>query len=98
MALKYKCVVTVGYPEKTNVTDLGYYNSAIIVNADGETIANRRNALIYYNDDKKWALEVPNGFFDGVISSLGNVALGTYKWQATDFKSETSPITLLWWR
>jgi hypothetical protein len=82
MALKYECVVTVGYPEKVErPASPGYYNSAIIVNADGKTIA---------NSDETWALE---GFFDGVIPGLGHVAMGICKWQTTDFNSETSLTT-----
>merc|ERR1711977_516740 len=79
-ALKYECVVTVGYPEKVDVTPKWpaspeYYNSAITVNADGETIANYRKSFLYYADET-WALEGPDGFFDGEIDGLGNVAMG----------------------
>jgi len=79
-ALKYECVVTVGYPEKVDITPKWpaspeYYNSAITVNADGETIANYRKSFLYYTDET-WALEGPDGFFDGEIEGLGNVAMG----------------------
>lgn len=79
-ALKYECVVTVGYPEKVDLTPKWpaspeYYNSAITVNADGETIANYRKSFLYYTDET-WALEGPDGFFDGEIEGLGNVAMG----------------------
>jgi protein N-terminal amidase len=82
-ALKYECVVTVGYPEKVDMTDRWpaspeYYNSAITVNAKGETIANYRKSFLYYHDET-WALEGPDGFFNGVIPRLGNVAMGICK-------------------
>ncbi|TAQ86292.1 hypothetical protein B7494_g5393 [Chlorociboria aeruginascens] len=79
-ALKYNCIVTVGYPEVVDVTlkrpsSLEYYNSAITVNADGETIANYRKSFLYYTDET-WALEGPDGFYTGAIEGLGNVAMG----------------------
>ncbi|RDW70097.1 hypothetical protein BP5796_08494 [Coleophoma crateriformis] len=79
-ALKYNCAVTVGYPEKVDVAPKWpaspeYYNSAITVNADGETIANYRKSFLYYTDET-WALEGPDGFFDGEVEGLGNVAMG----------------------
>ncbi|KAH9205970.1 carbon-nitrogen hydrolase [Leptodontidium sp. 2 PMI_412] len=89
-ALKYECVVTVGYPEKVDVTPKWpaspeYYNSAITVNADGETIANYRKSFLYYADET-WALEGPDGFFDGEIDGLGNVAMGICKWPTKSFE------------
>ncbi|PVH78587.1 carbon-nitrogen hydrolase [Cadophora sp. DSE1049] len=79
-ALKYDCVVTAGYPEKVDITPKWpaspeYYNSAITVNAEGETIANYRKSFLYYTDET-WALEGPDGFYDGEIDGLGNVAMG----------------------
>lgn len=79
-ALKYDCHVTVGYPEKVDITPKWpaspeYYNSAITVNREGETIANYRKTFLYYTDET-WALEGPDGFFDGEIDGLGNVAMG----------------------
>ncbi|PVH73230.1 hypothetical protein DL98DRAFT_659584 [Cadophora sp. DSE1049] len=89
-ALKYECVVTVGYPEEVDVTPKWpaspeYYNSAITVNADGETIANYRKSFLYYADET-WALEGPDGFFDGEIDGLGNVAMGICKWPTKSFE------------
>jgi protein N-terminal amidase len=86
-ALKHECVVIAGYPETVDIrpnwpASPEYYNSAIIVNADGETIANYRKAFLYYRDET-WALEGPDGFFDGVIPGLGNVAMGFGKWLTT---------------
>jgi len=79
-ALKHDCVVTVGYPEKVDITpkwpaNPEYYNSAITVNSEGETIANYRKSFLYYTDET-WALEGPDGFYDGEIEGLGNVAMG----------------------
>ncbi|PBP16608.1 hypothetical protein BUE80_DR012669 [Diplocarpon rosae] len=79
-ALKYDCVVTVGYPEKVDITPRWpaspeYYNSAITVSAEGETNANYRKSFLYYADET-WALEGPDGFYDGEIDGLGIVAMG----------------------
>ncbi|KFY31506.1 hypothetical protein V493_01035, partial [Pseudogymnoascus sp. VKM F-4281 (FW-2241)] len=79
-ALKYDCVVTVGYPEKVDISSKWpaspeYYSSVITVNKEGETIANYRKSFLYYTDET-WALEGPDGFYDGVIEGLGNVAMG----------------------
>lgn len=79
VALKYNCIVTAGYPEKVDVTAQWptgpeYYNSAIVVNDDGETIANYRKSFLYYTDET-WALE-GDGFFEGYIPGLGNTSIG----------------------
>jgi hypothetical protein len=79
-ALKYECLVVVGYPEKVDVsykwpTSPEYYNSAIIVNNDGETIGNYRKTHLYYTDET-WALEGNYGFYESHIRGLGNVAVG----------------------
>ncbi|RGP78166.1 hypothetical protein FLONG3_3735 [Fusarium longipes] len=92
VALKYNCVVTVGYPEKVDLSmrwpaNPEYYNSTIVVNAEGETIANYRKAFLYYTDES-WALEGNEGFFDGWIPGLGNTSIGIcmdlnpYKYEA----------------
>jgi protein N-terminal amidase len=91
-ALKYECVVTVGYPEKVDITahwptSPEYYNSAIVVDPDGNTIANYRKSFLFYSDET-WALEGPDGFFDGEIAGLGNVALGICKPPTKDFERE----------
>ncbi|KAF4489859.1 Protein N-terminal amidase [Colletotrichum fructicola Nara gc5] len=91
-ALKYNCNVVVGYPEKVDVssqwpTGPEYYNSAIVVNGDGETIANYRKNFLYYTDET-WALEGGKGFYEGWIPGLGNTSIGIcmdlnpYKFQA----------------
>ncbi|KJR83788.1 amidase [Sporothrix schenckii 1099-18] len=79
-ALKWNCNVVVGYPEKVDVaqkwpTSPEFYNSAIIVNQDGETIANYRKSFLYAVDET-WALEGQDGFFDGYVEGLGDVAMG----------------------
>jgi len=78
--------VIVGYPEKVDVSPSPeFYNSSIVVDSDGETIANYRKSFLYYNDDK-WALQGPDGFFGGSIEGLGNVAMGTCQWPTTSFE------------
>ena len=79
-ALKYDCAVVVGYPEKVDVraqwpASPEYYNSALIVNGDGDTIANYRKSFLYYTDET-WALEGKEGFFRGEIPRVGSTALG----------------------
>jgi protein N-terminal amidase len=79
-ALKYNCFVGVGYPEKVDVTQKWptspeYYNSLIVVNGEGETVANYRKSFLYYTDET-WALEGPDGFFDGHIAGLGDCSMG----------------------
>ncbi|PQE30731.1 hypothetical protein CJF32_00005908 [Rutstroemia sp. NJR-2017a WRK4] len=89
-ALKHNCIVTVGYPEKVDSSPRGsskleYYNSAVTVNQEGETIANYRKSFLYYTDET-WAHEGPDGFFDGQIDGLGNVAMGICKWPTKSFE------------
>lgn len=79
-ALKYNCNVVVGYPEKVDVaqkwpTSPEYYNSAIMISPDGDTIANYRKSFLYAVDET-WALEGQDGFFEGHIPELGDVAMG----------------------
>ncbi|UKZ57751.1 hypothetical protein TrVGV298_011612 [Trichoderma virens] len=78
-ALKHDCTVVVGYPEKVDPTlnwptDPQYYNSAIAVNGDGETVANYRKTHLYYTDET-WALEGSH-FFGGRLPGLGHTAMG----------------------
>lgn len=79
-ALKYNTAVVVGYPEKVDVSikwpcSPEYYNAAIIVNEDGETIGHYRKTHLYYTDET-WALEGPEGFFGADLPGLGGVAMG----------------------
>ncbi|KAI0166905.1 carbon-nitrogen hydrolase [Hypoxylon sp. FL1284] len=78
-ALKYNTKVVVGYPEKVDVahrwpTSPEYFNSAIIVDQNGDTIGHYRKTHLYYTDET-WALE-GSGFYKGQIQGLGNVAMG----------------------
>ncbi|KAK0635500.1 carbon-nitrogen hydrolase [Bombardia bombarda] len=81
-ALKYDCTVAVGYPEKVTASrrrpsvssSPEYYNSLIIVNGDGETVANYRKSFLYYTD-ATWALE-GGGFYAGEMEDFGQVAMG----------------------
>ncbi|OTA67273.1 carbon-nitrogen hydrolase [Hypoxylon sp. EC38] len=88
-ALKYNCTTIVGYPEKMDVsgrwpTSPEYYNSALIVNQDGDTIGHYRKTHLYYTDET-WALEGP-GFFKGRLPGInGNVAMGISPWHAFEF-------------
>jgi predicted amidohydrolase len=82
-ALKHNCYVVVGYPEKVTHSrkqnqQPEYYNSAIVVNPDGETVANYRKTHLYCTDET-WALESERGFFRGYIPELGNTAIGICK-------------------
>ncbi|KAL0943977.1 N-terminal amidase [Colletotrichum truncatum] len=90
-ALKYNCKVVAGYPEKVDVsgswpTGPEYYNSAIVVNEDGETIANYRKSFLYYTDET-WALEGP-GFYEGYIPGLGRTCIGVVLTIKSPYKFE----------
>lgn len=68
-----------GYPEKVDVSDRWptspeYYNSAIIVSNEGETIGNYRKHFLYMIDET-WALE-GNGFGRDNFPGLGQTAMG----------------------
>ncbi|KAI1776295.1 carbon-nitrogen hydrolase [Hypoxylon cercidicola] len=78
-ALKYNTKLVVGYPEKVDVahrwpTSPEYFNSAIIVDQNGDTIGHYRKTHLYYTDET-WALE-GSGFYKGHLPGLGNVAMG----------------------
>ncbi|KAI5464369.1 carbon-nitrogen hydrolase [Mariannaea sp. PMI_226] len=80
VALRYDCVVIAGYPEKADIsrkwpTGPEYYNSAILVNEDGEIIANCRKSSLFRTDET-WALEGNGGFCDAFVPRLGNVSMG----------------------
>lgn len=97
-ALKLDCKVAVGYPEKVEVPTSAssspkYYNSLLVVNEDGETLANYRKQHLYYTDEP-WSQEGTGGFFEGEIEGLGQTAMGIcmdinpYKFQAPWHKFE----------
>lgn len=87
VALKHNTNVVVGYPEKADVSGSlrngpdhsgpGYYNSAILVNSDGETVTNYRKTFLYPVDET-WAHE-GKGFYGGRVPGLGNTAIGICK-------------------
>ncbi|KAK3377790.1 carbon-nitrogen hydrolase [Podospora didyma] len=92
-ALKYDCTVAVGYPEKVDSSRRHrqraapeYYNSLILVNGDGETVANYRKSFLY-DTDTTWAQE-GQGFYGAEVDEFGKVAMGIcmdinpYKFQA----------------
>ncbi|KAJ4418954.1 hypothetical protein N0V85_001213 [Neurospora sp. IMI 360204] len=97
-ALKYDCTVAVGYPEKVGSSGSPrgsspeYYNSLLVVNGEGETVANYRKSFLYYTD-QTWALE-GGGFYGGRMEGFGNVAMGIcmdinpYKFEAPWHKFE----------
>ncbi|KAL2133652.1 hypothetical protein VTI74DRAFT_1967 [Chaetomium olivicolor] len=77
-ALKYDCTVVVGYAEKVDAAYPAaheYYNSALIVNRNGDTVGNYRKSFLYYTD-KIWARESADGFFRGKLPEFGNVVMG----------------------
>ncbi|KAL2258514.1 hypothetical protein VTK26DRAFT_8155 [Humicola hyalothermophila] len=79
-ALKHDCTVVIGYPEKADIssdrpTSPGYYNSALLVNGDGDIIGNYRKSFLY-DTDEVWALEGTDGFFKANMPPFGNIALG----------------------
>ncbi len=90
--------MTVGYPEKVDVspkwpTGPEYYNSAIVVNGDGETIANYRKSFLYYTDET-WALEGNRGFYDGFLPGLGNTSIGICKYLCSSLIETSADLDL----
>jgi protein N-terminal amidase len=73
-ARKYGCFITAGYPEKSGDEEGEFYNSAITVNPEGETVAHYRKTFLYETDER-WALE-GSGFYSGEIPKLGKAAIG----------------------
>lgn len=93
-ALRYNTTVVVGYPEKVDVTPTWptspeYYNSAIVVNQDGQTIGNYRKSFLYRTDET-WALEGRDGFFQGEIPGLGQTVMGICKFLIFQICHETT--------
>ncbi|KAK4032740.1 carbon-nitrogen hydrolase [Parachaetomium inaequale] len=84
-ARKYSCTVAVGYPERAETVgpEPDYYNSLIVVDSNGETLANYSKSFLYYTD-ATWAREGP-GFYGGRLGTLGQTAMGIcnpYKFEA----------------
>jgi protein N-terminal amidase len=89
-ASEYRCVVAVGYPEKTDVNlkepeQTKLYNSVVTVDSKGTVIGNYRKTFLYYTD-ATWAEEGPDGFFSGEIEGLGNTAMGICKFSTSRVK------------
>jgi len=79
-ALKFNTKVIVGYPEKVDVREKWpaspeYYNSAIMVNGEGENILNYRKRFLHRTDET-WALEGDGGFYSDDIVGLGKTVVG----------------------
>jgi predicted amidohydrolase len=79
-ALKLNTRVIVGYPEKVDIREKWpaspeYYDSAIMVNGDGENVLNYRKHFLYKTDET-WALEGDGGFYNGDIPGLGKTVVG----------------------
>jgi protein N-terminal amidase len=87
VALKYDCSVVVGYPERSeaSTTDFttvsGIYNSALVINGEGETIVNYRKKLLH-PAERIWASDSHQDFFFKDVKGLGRVAMGI----STDLK------------
>lgn len=82
VALKHNTNVVVGYPEKVDGSRdfrsrSKYYNSAILVNGDGETIANYRKASLDPVDET-WAHE-GREFYGDRLPGLDHTAIGIGK-------------------
>ncbi|KAF4454401.1 carbon-nitrogen family protein [Fusarium austroafricanum] len=83
VALKYDCTVVVGYPEKfQNASALDKstslppnYNSALVINEEGETVANYRKRFLA-STDETWAREGQDNFLNRPIPKLGMVLMG----------------------
>lgn len=52
-----------------------YYDSAIMVNGDGENVLNYRKRFLYKTDET-WALEGDGGFHQAEIPGLGKTVVG----------------------
>lgn len=72
-----------GYPEIVNSTTdwtptSQYFNSLLLVNEEGETLANYRKQHLYYTDET-WCAEGTGGFFQGEVDGIGQTAMGICK-------------------
>lgn len=79
-ALKHNCVVVTGYPERVDreeglASDSQHYNSAMIMDGDGDIVGNYRKSHLYYTDET-WALEGGRGFYAGRVHGLGLMVVG----------------------
>jgi len=77
-ALHYGCTVVVGYPEKADAeypASPEYYNSALIVDSEGDAVGNYRKSFLHCTDET-WAHQSSDGFFRAELPRLGTVCLG----------------------
>lgn len=84
IALDHRCTVVVGYPEKVDAecpASSEYYNSALVVDGNGDTVGNYRKSFLHCTDET-WAHQSSEGFFRGELPEHGNVGLGI----STDLK------------
>ena len=89
-ALKHSCTVVVGYPERISIIlprpgSFEYYNSSIVIDKKGDTIANFRKSFLYHTDGP-CVSQGPDEIFDGGINGLGNVTLGRFQWTTDSFE------------
>ncbi|KAF5658042.1 amino-terminal amidase, partial [Fusarium denticulatum] len=83
VALKYDCTVVIGYPEKVQNTSAldtstslpNNYNSALVINGEGETVANYRKRFLA-SIDERWARNGQDNFLSRLIPKLGMVLMG----------------------
>ncbi|CAR29151.1 hypothetical protein ZYGR_0Z00720 [Zygosaccharomyces rouxii] len=57
----FQCYTVIGYPERTAAGDK-LYNSAIVINPQGELVFNYRKSFLYQTDEEWDCLENPQGF------------------------------------
>lgn len=66
-----------------------YYNSAIVVNEDGETIANYRKRFLH-DTDASWAVEGDGGFHVRLMPGLGPTCVSICKLLITNMRRRKS--------
>lgn len=80
MSLKYKGVVTVGYPERANMVTNTCYNSAITVYGTVDGSEPIQNGINYRQTQLDYMSEVwaspGTGFWNGKLPGLGEVTIG----------------------
>jgi protein N-terminal amidase len=78
-AQRYRCYVTVGYPERSTKKhpndDFMNFNSQVTVLPSGEVLSNYRKRFLYYTDET-WASEGDKGFYYGAVDGIGCIAMG----------------------
>lgn len=79
IALKHNTNVLVGYPEQVDAPGTSragpkQFNSAILVNGEGETVANYRKTFLHTLDET-WAREGEE-FYGDHVPGLGTIAIG----------------------